>query len=63
VGAMHGNMGGWFEIRLTGSGREQFRLFCLLENGTAEELAKRGLPRPASRPAPQSASTSPSRSP
>ena len=45
--AMHGAMGGWYEIRLTGPGREQFRLFCLLENGTGEELARRGLPRPA----------------
>jgi hypothetical protein len=40
-------MGGWYEIRLTGPGREQFRLFCLLENGASEELAKRGLKRPA----------------
>ena len=40
-------MGGWYEIRLTGPGREQFRLFCLLENGTGKELARRGLPRPA----------------
>jgi hypothetical protein len=40
-------MGGWHEIRLTGPGREQFRLFCLLENGTSGEIAKRGLPRPA----------------
>jgi hypothetical protein len=45
--AMHGSMGGWYEIRLTGPGREQFRLFCLLENGTGKELARRGLPRPA----------------
>jgi hypothetical protein len=45
--AMHGPVGGWYEIRLTGPGREQFRLFCLLENGTGEELARRGLPRPA----------------
>lgn len=45
--AMHGTMHGWYEIRLTGPGREQFRLFCLLENGTPEELAKRGLQRPA----------------
>ncbi len=44
---MHGSMGSWYEIRLTGPGREQFRLFCLLENGTSEELARRGLPRPA----------------
>jgi hypothetical protein len=45
--AMHGLMGGWYELRLTGPGREQFRLFCLLENGTGEELARRGLPGPA----------------
>jgi hypothetical protein len=45
--AMHGMMGGWYEIRLTGPGREQLRLFCLLENGASDELAKRGLPRPA----------------
>jgi hypothetical protein len=45
--AMHGAMGGWYEIRLTGPRREQFRLFCLLENGTSEELAERGLKRPA----------------
>jgi hypothetical protein len=45
--AMHGNMAGWHEIRLAGPGREQFRLFCLLENGAREELARRGLQRPA----------------
>ncbi len=45
--AMPGTMGGWYEIRLTGPGRTQFRLFCLLENGTGDELARRGLPRPA----------------
>lgn len=44
---MHGDMTGWHEIRLTGPGREQFRLFCLLENGTDEELIKRGLAKPA----------------
>jgi hypothetical protein len=26
--AMHGSMGGYYEIRLTGPGREQFRLFA-----------------------------------
>ena len=36
-------MSGWYEIRLTGPGREQFRLFCLAENGTSGELARRGL--------------------
>jgi hypothetical protein len=45
--AMHGKMTGWYEIRLTGPGREQFRLFCLLENGTDQELIKRGLSKPA----------------
>jgi hypothetical protein len=45
--AMHGAMNGWHESRLTGPGREQFRLFCLLENAAAEELGRRGLPRPA----------------
>jgi hypothetical protein len=44
---MYGTMIGWYEIRLTGPGREQFRLFCLLENGTGDELARRGLRRPA----------------
>lgn len=41
--AMHGDMGGYYEIRLTGPGREQFRLFCLLENATPTELRRRGL--------------------
>lgn len=45
--AMHGTMTGWREIRLTGPGREQFRLFCLLENGDDEELLRRGLRKPA----------------
>jgi hypothetical protein len=45
--AMHGSMTGWHEIRLTGPGREQFRLFCLLENAKDEELLKRGLGKPA----------------
>jgi hypothetical protein len=38
-------MHGWYEIRLTGPGREQFRLFCLLENGAPDELEKRGFRR------------------
>jgi hypothetical protein len=42
--AMHGNMGGYCEIRVTGPGREQFRLFCLLENAEKRMLAARGLP-------------------
>ena len=45
--AMHGEMTGYYEIRITGAGREQFRLFCLLENGSDEELQRRGLVRPA----------------
>ena len=39
--AMHGDMTGYYEIRLTGPSREQFRLFCLLENGTDDELVPR----------------------
>ncbi len=45
--AMHGNMGGYYEIRVTGPGREQFRLFCLLENADQRTLTTRGLRRPA----------------
>jgi hypothetical protein len=45
--AMHGSMGGYHEIRVTGPGREQFRLFCVLENGDQAELARRGLSGPA----------------
>ncbi len=41
--AMHGVMSGYYEIRVTGPGREQFRLFCLLENADANTLAARGL--------------------
>lgn len=42
--AMHGDMGGYYEIRLTGPDREQFRI---LENGTDAELTQRGLVKPA----------------
>jgi hypothetical protein len=45
--AMKKAMGGWYEIRVTGPGREHFRLFCLLENGTDAELSERGLTKPA----------------
>ena len=45
--AMHGDMGGYYEIRVTGPGREQFRLFCLLENADKRALAERGLRGPA----------------
>jgi hypothetical protein len=44
--AMHGTMGGYYEIRCTGPGREHFRLFCRLENGTDDELGVRGFDRP-----------------
>jgi hypothetical protein len=44
--AMHGDMGGYYEIRLTGPGRRQYRLFCILDNGSPEELAERGFDRP-----------------
>lgn len=44
--AMHGEMGGYYEIRLTGPGRHQFRLFCLLDRGSDAELAERGFDEP-----------------
>ena len=40
-------MGGYYEIRVTGPAREQFRLFCVLENADERELAARGLRGPA----------------
>ena len=40
-------MGGFYEVRATGPQREQFRVFCLLENAESEELARRGLDGPA----------------
>jgi hypothetical protein len=45
--AMHGAMSGYHEVRATGPGREQFRLFCLLENANEDELMSRGLERPS----------------
>lgn len=45
---MHGDMSGYYEVRVTGPKREQFRLFCRLDNSDdAAEMAKRGLPNPA----------------
>jgi len=44
--AMHGDMGGYYEIRLTGPGRRQYRLFCILDNGSPQELNERGFDRP-----------------
>ena len=39
--AMHGTMTGYYEIRVSGPKREQFRLFCLLDRDGS------GLPGPA----------------
>lgn len=44
--AMHGTMAGYYEIRVTGPGRRHYRLFCMLENGTVDELAERGFDAP-----------------
>lgn len=44
--AMHGSMGGDYETRCTGPGRRHYRLFCLLDNGTPEELGEWGFDRP-----------------
>jgi hypothetical protein len=44
--AMHGDMGGYYEIRLTGPGRRQYRLFCILDNGSTAELRERGFDQP-----------------
>jgi len=44
--AMHGSMGGYYEVRATGPQREQFRLFCLLENADHNELVRRGFDGP-----------------
>ena len=43
---MHGRMGGYYEIRGTGPGRDHFRLFCRLETGTRSELPRLGFDRP-----------------
>lgn len=44
--AMHGEMGGFYEVRLTGPGRRQYRLFCILDNGSSQELREYGFERP-----------------
>lgn len=44
--AMHKNMGGYYEVRGIGPGRMHYRLFCLLDNGSPDELERRGLDRP-----------------
>jgi hypothetical protein len=43
--AMHGAMGGYYEVRTTGPGRRHYRLFCLLER--IDEVDDRGLERSA----------------
>lgn len=44
--AMHGTMAGYYEIRVTGPGRRHYRLFCMLDNGTPDQLAERGFQAP-----------------
>ena len=44
--AMHGAMAGYYEIRTTGPGRQHYRLFCRLENGSRRELEALGFDRP-----------------
>jgi hypothetical protein len=44
--AMHGKMGGYYEIRVTGPARRHYRLFCILDNGSELELAARGFDAP-----------------
>ena len=39
-------MAGYYEIRVAGPGRRHDRLFCLLDNGTEQELTDRGSDRP-----------------
>lgn len=43
---MHGAMSGYYEVRVTGPGRRHYRLFCLLDNGTPDELRERGFDHP-----------------
>ncbi len=46
--AMHGRMTGYFEVRKQGPNREQFRLYCILENPENKvEFDRTGLPGPA----------------
>ena len=44
--AMHGTMNGYYEIRLTGPGRMQHRLFCILDNADRKGLQERGFDAP-----------------
>jgi hypothetical protein len=44
---MHGTMGGYYEIRVTGPpDRSHYRLFCILDNGSPQELEERGFDEP-----------------
>jgi hypothetical protein len=40
--AMHGTKNGYYEIRITGPGRMQHRLFCILDNADQDGLERRG---------------------
>jgi len=44
--AMHGTMNGYYEIGITGPGRVQHRLFCILDNADQEGLERRGFDSP-----------------
>jgi hypothetical protein len=44
--AMHGEMGGYYEVRGMGPGHVHYRLFCILENASPADLKKRGFDRP-----------------
>jgi Txe/YoeB family toxin of Txe-Axe toxin-antitoxin module len=44
--AMHGDMAGYYEVRVMGPGHRHYRLFFRLENGTPEELRERGFSEP-----------------
>jgi hypothetical protein len=43
---MHGDMGGFHGVRLTGPGRRQYRLFCILDNADPDGLRKCGFEHP-----------------
>jgi hypothetical protein len=44
--AMHGTMKGYYEIRITGPGRMQHRLFCILDKADKKGLEERGFDEP-----------------
>src|SRR3954447_22907612 len=44
--AMHGTMGGYYEVRVTGPGRMHYRVCCILDNGTPDQLKERGFGAP-----------------